>query len=142
MKVPPLMFETLEGPENQVYMALVEYKKAKYLVIIENIVDEEIQAYVLDNLVAEGIDQEWFLSVATKWFYSASEKYPLSFEFAKQGKGDVVKKVLKTFNVNSTSRVIGKLFTYQLNAKPKVKRRKISVISEAVEIKFRAPERA
>ena len=136
------MFETLEGPENQVYMALVEYKKIKYLVIIENIIEEEIQAYVLDNLVAEGINQEWFLSVATRWFYSASDRYPLSFEFAKLGKGDIVRKVLKTFNINSTSRIIGKLFTYQINAKPKVKRRKINTISEGVEIKFKAPERA
>lgn len=136
-KAPPLVFETLESPENFSYLTLIEYKKVKYLTVIENVVDEEIQAYVLDNLAAEGVDQEWFLSVATRWFYAASERYPLSFEFAKLGQGDVVRKVLKTFNINSTSRIIGKLFTYPMNAKPKVKRRKVNAIPETIEIKFR-----
>ena len=136
-KAPPLIFESLEDSSNYIFLTLVEYKKVKYLTVIENVVDTEIQAYVLDNLAAEGIDQEWFLSIATKWFYSASERYPLSFEFAKIGKGDVVRKVLKTFNINSTSRVIGKLFTYPIHTKPKIKRRKVLPIQETIEIKFK-----
>lgn len=140
-KAPPLVFEQLQDQSNLTYLTLIEYKKVKYLTVIENVVDEEIQAYVLDNLAAEGVDQEWFLSVATRWFYSASERYPLSFEFAKIGQGDVVRKVLKTFNINSTSRVIGKLFTYPMNTKPKVKRRKVNAIPETIEIKFRNPDR-
>lgn len=140
-KTPPLIFESLQDHSNYIFLTLIEYKKVKYLTVIENVVDTEIQAYVLDNLSAEGIDQDWFLSVATKWFYSASDRYPLSFEFAKLGKGDVVRKVLKIFSINSTSRVIGKLFTYPLNAKPKVKRRKVNAIPETIEIKFRNTER-
>jgi hypothetical protein len=116
---------------------LIEFKKIRYLTIIENVVDSEISAYVLDNLAAEGIDQDWFMSVATKWFYSASDRYPLSFEFAKLGKGDVIRKVLKTFNINSTSRVIGKLFTFPMNVKPKIKRRKVIPIPETIEIKLK-----
>lgn len=141
-KAPPLVFEELQDQSNLIYLTLIEYKKVKYLTVIENVVEEEIQAYVLDNLAAEGVSQEWFLSIATKWFYSSSERYPLSFEFAKIGKGDIVKKVLKTFNINSTSRIIGKLFTYPINTKPRVKRRKVNAISEAVEIKFKAPARS
>ena len=136
-KAPPLIFEELQDQNNLLFLTLIEFKKVKYLTIIENVVDSEIQAYMLDNLVAEGIDQEWFLSVATRWFYAASGRYPLSFEFAKLGKGDVVKKILKTFNINSTSRVIGKLFTYPVNAKPKVKRRKVVPIPETIEIKLK-----
>jgi hypothetical protein len=125
-KAPPLQFELLEDSEqNLIFLTLIEYKRTKYLTVIENVIDSEIQAYVLDSLSAEGIDQEWFMSVATYWFYAASDRYPLSFEFAKLGKGDVVRKVLKTFNIASTSRVIGKLFTYHINEKPKVKRRKV-----------------
>ena len=140
-KAPPLVFEKLEDSSNLTYLTLIEYKKIRYLTVIENVVDEEIQAYVLDSLAAENVDQEWFLSVATRWFYSASERYPLSFEFAKMGQGEVVRKVLKTFNINSTSRVIGKLFTYPINTKPKVKRRKVTTIPDAVEIKFKSPRR-
>lgn len=136
-KAPPLIFENLEDPSNLIFLTLIEYKKVKYLTVVENIVDTEIQAYILDTLAAEGIDQEWFLSVATKWFYSASERYPLSFEFAKLGKGDVVRKALKTFNINSTSRIIGKLFTYNINDKAKVKRRKVVKLPDSIEIKFK-----
>jgi len=137
-KSPPLVFETLEDNQNLLFLTLIEHKKVKYLTIIENLVETEIQAYVLDTLAAEGIDQEWFLSVATKWFYSASDRYPLSFEFAKLGKGDIVRKALKTFNINSTSRIIGKLFVYNMNEKTKVKRRKVMKLPENIEIKFKA----
>ena len=136
-KAPPLLFENLEDHSNLIFLTLIEFKKVKYLTIIENVVDEEIQAYMLDQLHAEGIDQEWFLSVATRWFYSSSHRYPLSFEFAKLGKGDVVRKIMKTYNINSVSRVIGKLFTFAINAKPKIKRRKVQQISEMIPIKFK-----
>ena len=136
-KTPPLVFENLEDRSNLIFLTLIEHKKNKYLTIIENIVDDEIQAYVLDSLAAENIDQDWFISIATRWFYSASDRYPLSFEFAKLGKGDVIRKVLKTFNVNATSRIIGRIFVYQVNAKPKVRRRKVVTIPESIEIKFK-----
>jgi len=136
-KVHPIIFEELQDDKNLLFLTLIEYKKVKYLTIVENIIDTEIQAYILDNLAAEGIDQDWFLSVATKWFYAASDRYPLSFEFAKLGNGDVVRKSLKTFNINSTSRIIGKLFTYDINSKPKIKRRKVVAMPENAEIKFK-----
>jgi hypothetical protein len=136
-KAPPLIFEELQDHTNLIFLTLLEHKRIKYLCVVENVVDSDIQAYVLDQLAAEGVDQEWFMSVATYWYYAASDRYPLSFEFAKLGKGDVVRKVLKTFNIASTSRVIGKLFTYALNSKPKVKRRKVVHVIDAPEIKFR-----
>lgn len=139
-KAPPLVFEVLEDPSNLQYLTLVEYKRVKYLTVIENVIEDEIQAYVLDQLAAEGVDQDWFLSVTTIWFYGASARYPLSFEFAKLGQGAIAKKILKTFNLNSTSRVIGKLFTYPINAKPKVKRRKASFIPETNDIIFKRKE--
>jgi hypothetical protein len=136
-KTPPLVFEHLEDELNYAFLTLIEYKRIKYLTVVENVVDDEIHAYVLDNLAAEGLDQQWFISVTTRWFYSASERYPLSFEFTKLGQGDVVQKVLKTFNINSTSRVIGKLFVYDTSAKPKVKRRKVQQAVETATVKFK-----
>lgn len=138
-KAPPLVFEELQDQSNHLFLTLVEYKRVRYLTIIENVVDDEVQAYVLDNLEAESVDQEWFMTVARRWYYAASDRYPLSFEFAKLGKGDVVEKVRKTFNINSISRVIGRLFTFPVNTKPKVKRRKVATLSPAIEIKFKKP---
>ena len=133
----PLIFETLEDEKNCLYLTLIEYKRVRYLTIVENLVNNEIHAYILDNLEAEGIDQDWFMGIATKWFYSASDRYPLSFEFSKLGYGDVVKKTLKTFNINATSRIIGKIFSYDIDSKPKIKRRKVVSVACVNEIKFK-----
>jgi hypothetical protein len=136
-KAPPLVFEELQDELNCIFLTLIEYKRVKYLTIVENVIDDEIHAYVLDLLPAEEVDPNWFMQVATKWFYSSSERYPLSFEFAKLGQGEVIKKALRTFNINSASRVIGKLFKYNVNAKPKVRRRKVLTLPERIEIKLK-----
>lgn len=136
-KTPPLVFEFLEDPMNHQFLTLIEYKRVRYLTVVENVVNDEIHAYVLDNLAAEGLDQQWFISVTTRWFYGASDRYPLSFEFTKLGQGDVIKKVMKTFNINSTSRVIGKLFVFDTSVKPKVRRRKVQQHVERETVKFR-----
>jgi hypothetical protein len=137
-KAPPLVFEELESELNYTFCTLIEYKRVRYLTIVENVIDDEIHAYVLDTLAAEDVDPTWFMSVATRWFYSASDRYPLSFEFAKLGQGEVIKKALKTFNINSTSRVIGKLFKFDVNAKPKVRRRKVQALPERIEIRLKS----
>ena len=137
MKTPPLIVETYEDPSNRSFLTLIEFKKQRYITIVENVMGDEIHAYVLDRLEAEGIDPDWFLSVATRWFYGASERYPLSFEFAKLGQQEVVRRVLKTYNINSTARVVGKLFSYQLHAKPKVRRRKPVASVELPEVKLK-----
>lgn len=136
-KAPPLVFEEIQDDLNYIFLTLIEYKKIKYLTIVENVIDDEIHAYALDNLAAEGIDIGWFMSVAVKWFYASSERYPLSFEFAKLGMGEVIKRSIRTFNINATSRVIGKLFTYNLAVKPKIRRRKVQPIPENITVKFK-----
>ena len=137
MKTPPLIVESFEDTSNYTFLTLIEFKKQRYLTIVENVVGDEIHAYVLDRLEAEGIDPDWFLAIATRWFYGASERYPLSFEFAKQGQQEVVRKVLKTYNINSTARVVGKLFSYQQPVKPKVRRRKPIPLTQLPEVRFK-----
>ncbi len=136
-KIPPLIFENLESNNNHAYLTLIVYKKQKYIVIVDNIINEEISAFVLDILETENIDVKWFLSICNLWYYQSSEKYPLSFEFAKLGQLDHVKRTIKTFNVNSISRIVGRIFIYNIHNKPKVKRRKIVPVPEYVEIKFK-----
>lgn len=136
-KPPSLILEDLGTELNQVFLTLIEFKRAKYLTVVENMVGDEIHAYVLDQLEAEGIDQQWFMSVAIKWFYAASERYPISFEFAKLGAADHVQRVMKTFPAGAASRVIGKIFVYNMHGKPKIRRRKIQAIPEMIPINFK-----
>ena len=137
-KIPSLVLENVDETQlNNAYLTLIIYKKKKYLVIVDNVSDEEIAAFVLDHAEAEGVDLNWFISVCNLWFYKSSDKYPLSFEFAKLGNLEKVKCLLKTFNVSSISRIVGRIFMYNINAKPKVKRRKIVPVPEYVEIKLK-----
>jgi hypothetical protein len=94
MAKTPLIFEELSDNSNYIFLTLIEYKGTRYLTIIENVVGQEIHAYVLDKVTAQGLDLKLFMEIALKWFYSNSENYPLSFEFAKLGLSEVTKPVL------------------------------------------------
>lgn len=134
---PPLILEELQDKANHLYLTLIEYKKERYLTIIDNIRGSDISAYVLDYVDAEDIDMAWLLSVANIWYYKSSEKYPLSFEFAKLGVKDKVEPILRTFNIDYVSRMIGKIFVYDIDAKPKIKRKRVNIIPSTVEIKLK-----
>ena len=136
-KVPPLVLEEVQDQANYLYLTLVEYKKERYLTIIDNIRGSDITAFVLDYANAEGIDMNWILSIANIWYYKSSDKYPLSFEFAKLGVKTKVTPIMRTFNLDFVSRMIGKIFVYDIDAKPKVKRKRVSVIPSSVEIKLK-----
>ena len=134
MAKTPLIFEELSDNSNYIFLTLIEYKGTRYLTIIENVVGQEIHAYVLDKVTAQGLDLKLFMEIALKWFYSNSENYPLSFEFAKLGLSEVTKPVLNVFNVNAISRIIGKLFTYETKPTFKTKKRKLNPISKETKI--------
>lgn len=134
---PPLVLEELQDRSNYLYLTLIEYKKEKYLTIIDNISGSDITAYVLDYADAESIDLAWLLSIANIWYYKSSEKYPLSFEFAKLGVKNNVTPILRTFNLDYVSRMIGKIFVYDIDSKPKIKRKRVNLIPSTVEIKLK-----
>jgi hypothetical protein len=135
--IPPLIIEELQDRANHLYLTLIEYKKEKYLTIIDNIQGSEITAFVLDYAEAEEVDVNWLLSVANLWYYKSSNRYPLSFEMARIGAKNKVTPIMKTFNLDYVSRIIGKIFLYDTDAKPRVKRKRVAVIPTSVEIKLK-----
>jgi hypothetical protein len=138
-KIPPLILEHTYNKSNLIFLTMVEYKKENYLVIVDNITDDELTGFVLDAAEAEKIDVNAVISIATKWFYSSSERYPLSVEFSKNGMAAYVAPILKSFNTQFISRIVGKCFSYDVNKKPKLKRKKIVPVAQGVEIKFKKP---
>lgn len=131
-----LIFEELSDNSNYIFLTLIEYKDNKYLTIIENVIGQEIHAYVLDKVEANGLDLKMFMDISLKWFYSNSENYPLSFEFAKLGLSEAIKPVLNVFNVNAVSRIIGKLFTYETKPTFKTRKRKLNFPKEETKSVF------
>lgn len=136
-KIPSLVVEKATGPGNYYYLSVVEYRKENYLVVVDNISEDELGAYVLDFAQQEGVDLKQLMSLITKWFYSSSDKYPLSFEFSKMGITSVTNKIYRTFELAHVTRLIGNDFKYDIFETPKIKRRRVSMIPAGVEISLK-----
>lgn len=136
-KIPELKLELINERGNLIYLSLVEYKRECYLCIIDNITDDGISAFVLDYAEQENVKIAGFLSLVTEWFYSSSDKYPLSVELAKRNLTDQLAPIYRTFDSTYVSRIIGQAFSYDKLQKNKVKRRRVIPIPEGIPIKFK-----
>lgn len=139
-KSPPLHVELVENNQNYLYLSLIEYKRTTYLCVIDNVKKDEITAYVIDNITDNSLSLQDFLSVCNIWYYRSSEKYPISMEFNRLGLNDRVYSLVKTFNSDYVTRIVGKVFTFNLDAKPKVKRKRANLVPKGVEIRVKTPK--
>ncbi len=136
-RVPNLIVEYAEDQGNLFLLSVISYRKEEYLTVIDNVTDDEVTAYVLDFAQQEGIDLQLLLSVITRWFYSASHRYPLSFEFSRLGISSMTNRIHRTFETVHVSRLIGKDFRFNFDGPTKTKRRKANRIPAGVEIRLR-----
>lgn len=136
-KIPALVVEKAVDPGNYYYLSVVEYRKENYLVVVDNISNDELGAYVLDLAQQEGINLQELMSVITTWFYGYSEKYPLSFEFSRLGLTPITNRIYKTFELAHVTRLIGNDFTFNIFDSPKIKRRRVSMIPAGVEVSLK-----
>jgi hypothetical protein len=136
-KVPTLIVEQASDQGNFYYLSVLEFRRENYLVIIDNITETEVGAYVLDFAQQEGMDLRDLMSLVTLWFYSGSHRYPLSFEFSRIGISSATNKIYKTFELAHVTRLIGKDFRYDFAATPRIKRRRVNKIPAGIEIKLK-----
>lgn len=116
---------------------MLEHRNDKYLIIIDNINSDSITAYVLDYAQQEGIDLVTFMKIAEEWV-TKNNDYPLSFEFSKLGLTSVTRRIYKTFDLAYVTRLVGKVFKYDLETPTKIRRRRASRVPAGVEIKPKA----
>lgn len=135
-KIPELTFEIVQDSCNLLYLTLIEYKRETYLTIIDNITESEILALVLDYAQQENVDVRMLLSACNQWYYGNSEKLPLTVHFARNGLTRTISPLMKTFDVNYVSRIVGRPFVFNMEPK-KIKRRRIVPVPETVEIKLK-----
>lgn len=136
-KIPELFVEAASDSGNLYYLSVIEYRKENYLVVVDNITEDAITAYVLDFAQQEGMNTRELLSIVTYWFYRGSFDYPLSFEFSRLGLSGATNKIYKTFELAHVTRLIGKDFRYDLLEAPKVRRRRANMIPAGVEVKLK-----
>jgi hypothetical protein len=119
-------------------LSMLEHRRERYLVVVDNIDDEAITAYVLDYAQQEGVDLITFIDVAEKWLQHSDGKYPLSFELSRLGLTSVARKIYKTFDLAYVTRLVGRSFSYDLTTPIRIRRRRASRVPAGVEIRPKA----
>ena len=136
-RIPNLVVERAEDQGNYFFLSVLEFRRENYLVIIDNITEDGIGAYVLDFAQQEGLDLKQLISVITRWFYRASYRYPLSFEFSRLNMANRTNRIYKNFELAHVTRLIGNDFKFDLLSPPKIRRRRVSMIPAGIEVKLK-----
>lgn len=137
-KIPTLIIEHVSDRGNLQLLSLLEHRRDRYLVIVDNITEDEIAAYVLDYAQQEGIDLGTFLDITENWLQTSDAKYPLSFEFSRLGLTSVTRRIYKTFDLAYVTRLVGRAFTYEMSTPTRVRRRRAAKVPAGVEIRPKA----
>lgn len=116
---------------------MLEHRRDRYLVIIDNISDEVITAYVLDYAQQEGVDLIAFINIAEEWLRDGGG-HPLSFELSRRGLTSAGRRIYKTFDLAYVTRLVGRSFSYDLTTPVRVRRRRASRVPAGVEIRPKA----
>lgn len=119
-------------------LSMLEHRREKYLVIVDNIDDETITAYVLDYAQQEGIDLPLFIKIAEEWLKKSNGSYPLSFEFSRLGLTPATRQIYKSFDIAYVTRLVGRAFSIDLTTPVRIRRRRATKIPNGVEVRPKA----
>jgi hypothetical protein len=136
-KIPSLIVERASDTGNLFLLSVLEYQQKNYLVVVDNITEDEIGAYVLDFAQQERIDLKQLMTVIIHWFYAASDHRPLSFELSRIGISPATNRIYKTFELAHVTRLVGNDFRYDMSTPPKIRRRRVQLIPAGTEIKLK-----
>lgn len=132
--LPLIVEEHPKNYEGYPFITLIQYRDQHLLGIIDNTTDKMIKAYILDLCAPTRVNEEQIIEVAKKWYSTAKDRYPLSFEFSKLGLSEEVKGVYRSYAVGFVTRIIGPLPRFEMAEVKSVKRRRRKVISANIEV--------
>jgi len=116
------------------FITLIQYNEQCLLTIVDNVIDHEIKAYVLDLCGPSGVSEEMIINVAYEWYLTNKDKYPISIELSKRGLIDKASTIYKSINMDFVTRVIGPLFSFPVTKSSKVKRKRKKDIPSGIQI--------
>ncbi len=135
----PLIIEahpdTYSGPP---FLTLIRFNNKDYINIVDNVMNNELIVYVLD-LCPQACEykanakEKRIIDVAYDWYETSREKHPISIEFSRRGMCSETSKIIRSFQIDYVSRVIGPLPTFEMGGPFKVKKRKRKPIPNNVE---------
>jgi len=116
------------------FITLIQYRDQEVLGIVDNTTDKMIKAYILDLCGPTEVDEENIINVASMWYVESKDRYPLSFEFSKQGMSEEVRGIYRSYAIGFVTRVIGPLPRFEMGEVKSVKRRRRKPISSNIEV--------
>lgn len=119
-------------------LSMLEHRRDKYLVIVDNIDEDNITAYVLDFAQQESVDLSLFIKIAEQWLEKSNGEYPLSFELSRLGLTEATRRIYKTFDLAYVTRLVGRAFSFDLTTPVRIRRRRATKIPTGVEIRPKA----
>lgn len=138
-KVAPLIAEPYpESYAGYQFLTLIRYQEENYVCIVDNMIEGEIVAYVLDLCSKEFESnhqkqmEEAAILVAAEWFESSKDRHPISIAYSRKGMQSAMTRIVRRFPVEYVSRVIGPMPKYDMGSPTKVKRRKKKPIPKGI----------
>lgn len=115
------------------FITLIRYNDENYLSIVDNVVNNQIVAYILDFCGPTSINEEHLIEVVDRWYQKSRSQYPVSIEFSRLGIVESLTPILRCLPIDYVSRVIGPLPEFNMGGPFKVKKRKKKSIPNGVE---------
>lgn len=106
------------------FITLVEYRKQHCLVIVDNIDDEQLHAYVLDLCGPENVDEAVLIDIAAQWWEGSRGNFPIAIEFARRGMTPSMSKLYRSYSIDNISRIIGPVSKFPIGTVKSEKRRR------------------
>lgn len=106
------------------FITLIQFNSQHLLTIVDNYDRKTIKAYVLDYCSTEGVDELSVISNAENWYNSGEPLHPISVEFSRVLFVSEASKIYRTFSVDSVTRVIGPIYSFDMDSVFKVKRKR------------------
>jgi hypothetical protein len=116
------------------FITLIQYRDKHHLTIVDDATEKIIDAFVLDLCTPEGLNEETIIGIVANWYEENSERYPVSIEFSRRGISGNMSKILRTFNIDFVTRVIGPLPKFNIMETFSIKRRRKKSIPHGVEV--------
>ena len=113
------------------FITLIEFRDTHLLVIVDNISNKMLRAYVIDLCGCSKVDEEWLIKTANEW-YKSNRAVPLSIYISGKQLTPEFQSVYRDFPLLEITRIIGPVFDYDMDTIHFIKKRQRKVPGELV----------
>lgn len=111
------------------FLSLIQYNEKNILLIVDNILNNNVIGFVVEQCYANSLDPEVLLAKATAWRDQGLHlQMPLSIFLARYNLLDDYSVILKSYPIDSVSRIIGSIHKFEMKKSTRIRRKKHKTI--------------